>query len=990
MSARSSLEKTYSPPPITGPYAPSPSLSGTNDPLGRTRVRVPVVQFGFGGKLITCFHSSPLVESGYDYNGASNKSTDITIRSLHKLLPDSSLEASTVTFPGPLFGDSGSPVATLAITTSATSAKAKKTKVLSYLDERAKELEQGLGYHSVGSPEHRSTEGKLVLVRLLHAMVENDGHVSGSPAAISAARKALLPHLSSSTEGADVGSAHLTMNISAPDRGSNVYQSFGSSMNPDQTFAEYVVRTSALDKIQSFLLRGELRQAYHFALDEKLWAHAMVIAHGLDKDAFKEVAEEFIKTELGVKGGSIVNGRECLRLAYGLYAGQASTAVQQLLPSKLSNGPTMTTLTVQPPTPLNHMTPMSPSFPSVAVATGVPPEALNKWQEYVAILLSGQAGTESSSALTTLGDYLVTNDWVEAGHCCYLLSPQTSPFGGVGTPAARIVLLGAQSPVKNTTFYRDSDCFTFSETVEYALSLRAPVKGQEAFGGFPHFQAYRLVRAQQLAELGHIAAAKRYCDAILTCTNRASPYLTTCLLEQLSDFSKRLHGNIELDKSSSWMGNKISKPSLDSIGGWLGGTLSKFVAGEADPPSPMSREGSISESATYSGAFQHYSAISSANPSRGPSPAPSLSSVPNPPPAQWKSGTTHKSLYNSQNPISRASSAIDHLRPGSRKNTPPPRVASANPMTTTFAQSRTLPYGTGLHNNDIQSYNGEPLSDTSESQGGGWWNAAYGDAGGPTPTASSFDHHSEYTTADTNGFISPVDSYQSSTSSVATPSSQHMEEEEFDDELGLGNSAHKSKKPASSEQNASANEQSAKVEPKKEEGAPKKPELKSATSSSWLGRLWSRGSTPAASTPGPVKANLGEQSSFYYDKDLKRWVNKKAGAEETKTEALPPPPPSRAQTVSPSRIAPGMSASKSFPPPPRPMSAAEPGMGPPLKSLPRIQSNLVPHPSTDSAPPTPAVMSGITGAPPTGRSKSAAAAKRGARNRYVDVFENGA
>lgn len=77
----------------------------------------------------------------------------------------------------------------------------------------------------------------------------------------------------------------------------------------------------------------------------------------------------------------------------------------------------MTTLTVQPPTPLNHMTPMSPSFPSIALATGVPPETLAKWQEYVAIILSGQAGTDSSVALTTLGDYLVSNDWVEAGHC---------------------------------------------------------------------------------------------------------------------------------------------------------------------------------------------------------------------------------------------------------------------------------------------------------------------------------------------------------------------------------------------------------------------------------------------------------------------------------------------------------------------------------------------------------------------------------------------
>lgn len=177
---RSSLEKPYSPPPITGPYAPSPSLSGTNDPLGRTRVRVPVVQFGFGGKILTCFHTSPLLETtGYDYNIASTKSTDITIRFLHKLLPEASTDASTVVFPGPLFGDSGSLVSTLAITTTTSTAKAKKTKVLMYLDERAKELEQGLGYHTAGSPERRRTEGKLVLVRLLHAMIENDGHISG-------------------------------------------------------------------------------------------------------------------------------------------------------------------------------------------------------------------------------------------------------------------------------------------------------------------------------------------------------------------------------------------------------------------------------------------------------------------------------------------------------------------------------------------------------------------------------------------------------------------------------------------------------------------------------------------------------------------------------------------------------------------------------------------------------------------------------------------
>jgi hypothetical protein len=49
-------------------------------------------------------------------------------------------------------------------------------------------------------------------------------------------------------------------------------------------------------------------------------------------------------------------------------------------------------------------------------------------------------------------------------------------------------------------------------------------------------------------------------------------------------------------------------------------------------------------------------------------------------------------------------------------------------------------------------------------------------------------------------------------------------------------------------------------------------------SSGWFGWL-KRGSAepaPAQSVPGkPIKAKLGEESSFYYDKDLKKWVNKK-------------------------------------------------------------------------------------------------------------------
>jgi len=44
---------------------------------------------------------------------------------------------------------------------------------------------------------------------------------------------------------------------------------------------------------------------------------------------------------------------------------------------------------------------------------------------------------------------------------------------------------------------------------------------------------------------------------------------------------------------------------------------------------------------------------------------------------------------------------------------------------------------------------------------------------------------------------------------------------------------------------------------------------KPAASGSWFGRWWKKDGT------APIKANLGEETAFYYDKELKRWVNKK-------------------------------------------------------------------------------------------------------------------
>jgi len=138
-----------------------------------------VFSFGFGGKLVTCFHGSSGLNTGFDVALSSRQSTDIQIRVLHKVIPESALDSSTAIFPGPLFCDPGSPTNSL-VRTSASQVKAKKARVSKYLDERADEIHRGIAYLTPGSEDRRQADGKFVLVRLLKVMVENDGQLSGT------------------------------------------------------------------------------------------------------------------------------------------------------------------------------------------------------------------------------------------------------------------------------------------------------------------------------------------------------------------------------------------------------------------------------------------------------------------------------------------------------------------------------------------------------------------------------------------------------------------------------------------------------------------------------------------------------------------------------------------------------------------------------------------------------------------------------------------
>lgn len=168
--------------PTYAPYAPSPSLLGTNDPLGRAAARIPVISFGFGGKLVSCFHSAGETSGGFDVALTARQSTDVQLRTLHEVIPASAMDSSTSSYPGPLFSDPGSSSISLARTVgvgTANNIKVKRTQLSKWLEERANEISSGVAYIPSGSQERNNTEGRLVLLRLLKAMLDNDGQLSG-------------------------------------------------------------------------------------------------------------------------------------------------------------------------------------------------------------------------------------------------------------------------------------------------------------------------------------------------------------------------------------------------------------------------------------------------------------------------------------------------------------------------------------------------------------------------------------------------------------------------------------------------------------------------------------------------------------------------------------------------------------------------------------------------------------------------------------------
>ncbi|RYP22134.1 hypothetical protein DL765_001893 [Monosporascus sp. GIB2] len=930
------------------------------DPLERWK-GAPLVQWGVGGVLVTSFTKDI---PRYGMNQATpmilRSPGEVKIKHVKDIQP---LEERLAKFPGPLKG------------------KGKKKETVAWLTAGIEGLEGSLpnvAFQQNVSHEDKRAIERVLLWKILRVFVENDGAIEGTPAVDKSVREIITPSLSS--EPSDFTSA-IASGVDLNGMASSI-----TNMRAD------AVDSSAVEEIRRCLLSGDREKAIWAAVDKRLWGHAMLIANTAQKpELYKQVAQEFIKKEVNHPG----HNNESLAALYSVLSTNFDESVDELVPVHARAG-------------LQLMSTSTATTESKDALAG-----LDKWRETLGLILSNRSPGDGQ-ALTSLGNLLSTYGRSEAAHICYIFARTHAIFGGLDDPGAHFVLVGADHRRQADQFAKDTEALLLSEVYEYGLSLAG---GLHMTQGCPHLAAYKFQHAVTLAEYGFRDKALHYCEAItnaMVSQTKRSPYYNLALELSVDDLTKRLK-LAPKEGSSSW----ISKPSMDKVSSNMWSRFNKFVAGEDTDAAgdaqkgenggdvgPFSRIGggtpTISPSPSVSN-FEVYGAGVSGSAPSGPAiPATRTSSryapVAAQPPNPYDPNSGYSPAPRSSNELSRRSG---ELRRASHGNPYSPESSSRPATGYQPSPLHHLPYTPGSQASASEpasfqpptnSYGGyEPYGNTQSSPSASTTQAASGPSvnasnaaqayqppsyGYEPPAMNTFQPPSTQPEESSTGGGYEPPSYQPSTfeppsyepdpaedggdsPSESKPKRKTIFDDDEDDIPVTKQSSEKSK----AEKDRENEEMFRKVA---EEEAKRAAEAKTAKKGWGFSGWFGGGKKEEQPSNKPIKAKLGEQSSFVYDPELKRWVNKKPGAENTPSKTSTPPPPRSASAsrngTPPPSVPP---VSHSAPPPGGP--SGSPSAPPPPAGLnrPASQESLAVPPMARAASSQSAVSDGAAGGSPS-------------------------
>ncbi|KAL1413616.1 hypothetical protein Q8F55_001391 [Vanrija albida] len=656
-----------------------------------------------------------------------------------------------------------------------------------------------------------------------------------------------------------------------------------------------------LEQLSSLLLTGEKREAAQYAASAGLWSHALVISSSVDAALWREMVSRFSVADLGATQTA------GLKAAYAIFSGVGNSTVDDLF-----------------------------------TAANVTDDSSDQWRDVIgAVVFNGKA--TDLICLDELGSRFARSGLINAAQICFLLSPN-SPFSDMSPGAGERHVMFVENA-------RDEDGEIFAEIAEYARSLVPTPKGVDVpHPSLPQLLPYKLHRAWRAAELGDTELARKYCDSVEAASKptKTSPAgLKRHLAASMEDLLERLTGTPSVNGSSG-LGVRKSKSSA-TLGSWIEGRLTKFIAGEDETPEAAKpAAASPAKKDVPVGPFSHFSSISP----------------------------------NASGAISRTPSALDMSQPSTANSLLDPSTAFT--PGTGATGSAYSPWGGNDETDEPATAASVDLGDDGGEFINPMGNLVFGAA--TTPAVSDYTPKPA-----ANDFDDDDDDLGFGNAALSRNKTPVVADKNGDD----GNSYEP--KPADKGKGKAA---AAPATPAPAEKAPDGKAEKAGWFGGWFGGK--KKEEGQAGGTGYTKANLGDSSSMVYDPDLKRWVVK--GAKSAATTPKPaPPPPARAQTASPShnpREAVAGRAATATPPPVPPIPANLPPSrrpsGPPSSLGGAPPSGPPSRPSSSAPPPggppkaaTPSLDDLLT-RPPSGRPSSGAGAKKKrAANKYVDVFQPG-
>ncbi|KAI8355084.1 Sec23-binding domain of Sec16-domain-containing protein [Choanephora cucurbitarum] len=431
----------------------------------------PLITFGFGGKMVVSF---PRSVTDYYASTVKSQAGPIQIRRMPK-----PKEAPL----GPVLLD---PKMSL---------KQKKKQITDYIQHRLAQLMEQQNTMATGSVEYHQLSNQWLLWRLVQVMVETEGTVNDKGKMDEAILKIIRPEAQSKEQ-------------------EDTYFSLPNAIH----VGEQDLSDQMLQKIEQLLLEGNRRGAVDYAIQEDLWAHALIISSCVDRQLWQQVIQQFVDRELNATPEMrqkrmfhpACGQNQALRVMYALFSGTGALAIQEFV--KMDVQHVNTAYGLQTVTPTIDWKQLAP------------------WRTTVAMILANRTARDLE-ALVALGDLMKQQGWIEVAHICYLLSSPMALHSGKDAPQVRLTLLGTETNQRETEL---------SEIVEFVQSIHTSA------ACMPFLQGYKLAHAWTLADHGFLDEAQRYYEAIDQCIKTwnanvtANPYLHQGLLQQLNAFGELL------------------------------------------------------------------------------------------------------------------------------------------------------------------------------------------------------------------------------------------------------------------------------------------------------------------------------------------------------------------------------------------------------------------------------------------------------------------